>query len=62
MTSCNGDAVTSRSRVLDHRKNETLDVVTSKDQRRDVYDNELGRCGVHWNRENALTGREVTWT
>ena len=30
MTSCNGDAVTSRSPVLDPRKNETLDVVTSK--------------------------------
>jgi len=31
VTSCNGDAVTSRSPVLDPRKNETLDVVTSKD-------------------------------
>ena len=30
MTSCNGDAVTSRSPVLDPRKNETLDIVTSK--------------------------------
>ena len=30
VTSCNGDAVTSRSPVLDPRKNETLDVVTSK--------------------------------
>jgi len=29
VTSCNGDAVTSRSPVLDPRKNETLDV-TSK--------------------------------
>ena len=32
MTSCNGDAVTSRSPVLDPRKNETLDVVTSKNR------------------------------
>ena len=30
VTSGNGPAVTSRSSVLDPRKNETLDVVTSK--------------------------------
>ena len=35
MTSCNGDAETSRSPVLDTRKNETLEVVTSK-QREDA--------------------------
>ena len=29
-TAVNGPAVTSRNCVLDHRKNETLDVVTSK--------------------------------
>jgi len=35
VTSCNGDAVTSRSPVLDSRKNETLDVVTSKERKKE---------------------------
>ena len=39
MTSCNGDAVTSRSPVLDPRKNETLDVVTSKKVHKLAHDN-----------------------
>ena len=34
VTSDNGPAVTSRNCVLDPRKNETLDVVTSKSKRR----------------------------
>ena len=36
MTSCNGEAVTSLSPVLGPRKNETLDVVTSKTGHRPI--------------------------
>ena len=44
----NGPAVTSRNCVLDPRKNETLDVVTSKSDAAEL-------CGVHV-RETAIAG------
>ena len=62
VTSCNGDAVTSRSPVLDPRKKETLDVDTSKKKSphiwtiQEVYATEP-ICG-----EGKLRLRNLTWT